>query len=242
MKTLTTRPRSPRGRSRWLLAGVAPLVLATACSTQAPVTSVGPTDAASAATGTTAPGPSTPGETSASSMSPTPSSSSPTTTATPSPTTTTKPAVGAVGGSRVNTALMKVFADRGMGHRVVIGTVSRNIPWPAGNPVSEEAFEIVGVYLSVKAGGRYSASVAPAMFALGTADPSLVEPTTEFGSTLGKPLGTVARDQTGTGWLFFKVDRGAKEPFTLYLRRPAYKVSTTGKTIPATRYGAWITK
>ncbi len=236
MTTLTTRPRTLRGRSRWLLAGVAPLVLATACSTQAPVTAVGPTNATSAPT---APGSSTPTETSAS---PTPSSSSPSTTVTPSPTTTTKPAVSAVGGPRVNTPLMKAFSDPGMGHRVLIGTVSRNIRWPAGNPVSEEAFEIVGVYVRVTAGARYSASVTPAMFALGTADPSLIEPTTEFGTTLGKPLGTVTRDQTGAGWLFFKVDRGAKEPFTLYLRRPAYTVSTTGKTIPATRYGAWITK
>ncbi len=80
------------------------------------------------------------------------------------------------------------------------------------------------------------------MFALTTADTGLVEPTTQFGSTLGKPLGVAKRGSTSEGWLFFKVDRGAKAPLTLYLRRPAYAVSTTGATLPATRYGVQVAR
>ena len=138
--------------------------------------------------------------------------------------------------------MSKTFTDRGMGHVVTVGTVSRDIPWPKGNPVSEDAFEIVGVYVRGRAGSRYSATIEPSMFALTSADKGLVEPTTQFGSTLGKPLGVAQRGTTSEGWLFFKVDRGAKAPLTLYLRRPAYSVSTTGAKLPATRYGVQIAR
>ena len=237
MKTMTPRsdapatPSRPRLRRLCAAAVVVPALALAACSGESPASTPG----ASAA--------STPGSsgTTSATSSATTASATPSATATPTPTpTTTAPSPSSL--PRTNTAVSKVFADRGLGHGVTVGTISRNVPWPKGNPVSEAAFEIVGVYVKVRAGARYSATIEPGMFALATADPSLVEPATQFGSTLGKPLAVATRGMTTDGWLFFKVDRGAKTPFTLYLRRPAYSVSTTGASLPATRYGVTITK
>ena len=229
MKTLTRRSDAPsttpgtRLRQLCAVAVVVPALTLTACSSESPVTA-DPTAAATTA-----------------SAAATTSTTPPTTSATPTGTASTT-ATEPTSGPRVNSAVGKTFTDRCMGHAVTVGTVSRDIPWPKGNPVSEDAFEIVGVYVRSKAGGRYSATIEPSMFALTTADKGLVEPTTQFGSTLGKPLGVAKRGSTSEGWLFFKIDRGAKDPLTLYLRRPAYAVSTTGATIPATRYGIQVAR
>jgi hypothetical protein len=229
MKTLTRRSDAPsttpgtRVRQLCAVAVVVPALTLTACSSESPVTA-DPTAAAATA-----------------SAAATTSTTPPTTSATPTGTASTT-ATEPTSGPRVNSAVVKTFTDRFMGHAVTVGTVSRDIPWPKGNPVSEDAFEIVGVYVRSKAGGRYSATIEPSMFALTTADKGLVEPTTQFGSTLGRPLGVAKRGGTSEGWLFFKVDRGAKAPLTLYLRRPAYAVSTTGATIPATRSGIQVAR
>ena len=229
MKTLTRRSNAPsttpgtRLRQLCAVAVVVPALTLTACSGESPVTAdpTAPATTASAAATTST----------------TPPTTSATPTGTPSTTATDEP----TSGPRVNSAVGKTFTDRGMGHAVTVGTVSRDIPWPKGNPVSEDAFEIVGVYVKARAGARYSATIEPSMFALATKT-GLVEPTTQFGATLGKPLPVAKRGSTTEGWLFFKVDRGAEGPTTLYLRRPAYAVSTTGATLPATRYGVQITK
>ena len=198
MKTLTRRSDAPsttpgtRLRQLCAVAVVVPALALTACSSESPVTA-DPTAAATTA-----------------SAAATTSTTPPTTSATPTGTASTTATDEPTSGPRVNSAVGKTFTDRGMGHAVTVGTVSRDIPWPKGNPVSEDAFEIVGVYVRSKAGGRYSATIEPSMFALTTADKGLVEPTTQFGSTLGKPLGVAKRSSTSEGWLFFKVDREQK--------------------------------
>ena len=233
MKTLTRRSDAPPTTSRTRLrqlfsvAVVVPALTLTACSGESPVTADPTTPATSASAAATT------STTTAGTSTTTTSSATPSATPTASPDPTSGP--------RVNAAVGKTFTDRGMGHAVTVGTVSRDIPWPKGNPVSEAAFEIVGVYVRARAGARYSATIEPSMFVLST-NTGLVEPTTDFGTTLGKPLTVAQRGKTTEGWLFFKVDRGAEGPLTLYLRRPAYAVSTTGATLPATRYGVQITK
>jgi hypothetical protein len=227
MKTLTRPSDAPfqtrRTRLRQLcaVAVVLPALGLAACSGESAVTAdpTAPASTTSAATSTT-------------------STTAPTTdTAMPSVTTSTPPQQ-----PRSITAVNKTFGDRALGHVVTVGTLSRNVPWPKGNPASEAAFEIIGVYVKATAGSRYSASINPSMFVLTTANPSTIPSTSQFGSTLGKPLPTVQRGQTGSGWLFFKVDRGSKSPMSIYLVRPTYKVSTTGQTLPGTRYGVQVTK
>lgn len=232
MKTLTRPSDAPSGahsptrrtrlRQLCAVAVVVPALTLAACSGESAVTAdpTAPASTTSAATSTTS------------------TTTAPTTdTAMPSVTTSTPPQQ-----PRSFTAVMKTFRDPALGHVVTVGTVSRNVPWPKGNPASEAAFEIVGVYVKVTAGSRYSASIDPSMFVLTTANPSEIPSTSQFGTTLGKPFPTVQRGQTGAGWLFFKVDRGSKSPMTLYLVRPTYKVSTTGATLPATRNGVQVTK
>ncbi|MBB2986890.1 hypothetical protein [Terracoccus luteus] len=154
-----------------------------------------------------------------SSTSATPTSSAPTTTAAP---------------KRTDKKITKEIKDPVLGHVITATTLSRNVPFPAGNPVGEDAFEIIGVQVTVKAGSRYSADVQPGMFTVRTASAATqVKPTAEFGSRLGAPLVAAKRAETKTGWLFFKVDRGSTGAVTLTFNRPAYEVSTTGVDIKA---------
>lgn len=123
-----------------------------------------------------------------------------------------------------------------LGHVITATKLSRNIPWPAGNPVAAASYEIVGVQLTVDAGDRYSADVQPSMFTLTPGAAAPIKPTTEFGKTLGAPLETAKRGEKKTGWLFFKVDRGSSGALQLTFNRPAYSVKTTGASIPAVAF------
>jgi hypothetical protein len=130
-----------------------------------------------------------------------------------------------------------------LGHRITAVKVARNLPWPAGNPVGSETFEIIGVRLEVRAGKRYSAVVDPTMFALKAAPSTVfVQPTTEFGKGFwGKSLDSTKRGGTQTGWVFFKIDKGSTEALTLRFTRPAYTVSTTDKDISSTAFDVKLT-
>ena len=169
----------------------------------------------------TSPSPSaTPGATS-----PASSTSVPTSTAPATPATTTP--------ARLDKAVKAAIKDGTLGHVITATKLSRNLPWPAGNPVAAASFEIVGVQLTVAAGDRYSAEVTPAMFTLKPGAAAPIAPTAEFGTSLGAPLATTKRAETKTGWLFFKVDRGSSGPLLLTFNRPAYTVKTTGQSIAA---------
>ncbi len=166
----------------------------------------------------TSPSPSaTPGATS-----PASSTSVPTSTA---PSTTTP--------ARVDKAVKVEIKDGTLGHVITATKLSRNLPWPAGNPVAAASFEIVGVQMTVDAGDRYSAEVTPAMFTLKPGSAAPIAPTAEFGTSLGAPLPTTKRAEKKTGWLFFKVDRGSSGALLLTFNRPAYTVKTTGTSIAA---------
>ena len=151
-------------------------------------------------------------------------------TGTPLPTstvaTTTTPA-------RALKTVKVEIKDDILGHVMTATKLSRNIPWPAGNPVAAASFEIVGVWLTVDAGDRYSADVKPSMFTLKPGAAAPITPTTEFGKSFGVPLDIAKRAQKKTGWLFFKVDRGSSGALQLTFNRPAYTVKTTGKAIKA---------
>lgn len=140
--------------------------------------------------------------------------------------TTTAPA-------RAIKAVKVQIKDDVLGHVMTATKLSRNIPWPAGNPVAAASFEIVGVWLTVDAGDRYSADVKPSMFTLKPGAAAPIRPTTEFGKSFGAPLDIAKRAQKKTGWLFFKVDRGSSGALQLTFNRPAYTVKTTGKAIKA---------
>ncbi|EWT02992.1 hypothetical protein N865_03500 [Intrasporangium oryzae NRRL B-24470] len=196
---------------RLAVAGVlVPLLALGACSGEDAVTS-SPTAPAGA---TTAPGTSTGSST---------TSSVPTTSDTPSATAT-----------RTDTKINATIKDPVLGHTITAVTLSRSIPWPAGNPVSAANFEIVGVSLHNVAGKRYSATIDPTMFSLQVGPTgAFVAPTTEFGTTFGTPLATAKRGETKDGWLFFKIDKGSTGPVVLKFQRPSYKVTTTNSAIPA---------
>lgn len=156
------------------------------------------------------------------------------TTPATTPANTATSATTAVAPARTDKKVAVTITDTVLGHDIKVTKLSRNIPWPAGNPVAAASFEIVGVELTVDAGDRYSADVQPTMFTLKTTTPALViKPTGEFAKKLGAPLATAKRAEKKSGWLFFKVDRGVTGPVALSFNRPAYKVSTTGKDIKA---------
>lgn len=156
------------------------------------------------------------------------------TTPATTPANTATSATTAVAPARTDKKVAVTITDTVLGHDIKVTKLSRNIPWPAGNPVAAASFEIVGVELTVDAGDRYSADVQPTMFTLKTTTPALViKPTAEFAKKLGAPLATAKRAEKKSGWLFFKVDRGVTGPVALSFNRPAYKVSTTGKDIKA---------
>ncbi len=202
----TRRPAARSALRRLAVVGAAAsLALVGACSSDEP----GATPSASGTAGGAA----------SSSTAATPTSSAPTTTAAP---------------KRTDTTIKKEIKDPVLGHVITATKLSRNVPFPAGNPVGADAFEIIGVQVTVKAGSRYSADVQPGMFTMRTASAATqVKPTGEFGSKLGTALVTAKRAETKTGWLFFKIDRGSTGAVTLTFNRPAYEVSTTGVDIKA---------
>ena len=144
----------------------------------------------------------------------------------------------------VSTAITSALTDPELGHTVTARRVVRNLSWPSGQPVGAKQFEIVGVWVTLKAGSRYSASITPSMLSLVAASPAqTVGPTSEFtkrwGATALKPA---KRAQTTAGWVFFKVDRGTTKALRLAFNRPAYQVSTTGKKIAAKTFNAVLMK
>jgi hypothetical protein len=220
-----TRPSTASGarlRRLAVVGLVAPVVALAACSGESPVTA-DPT--APAASGTTS---TTPAETS-------------TETSTPAPGTTTAQAPV---DKMVSKSITSTLKDPELGHTITARRIVRNLSWPSGQPVGAKQFEIVGVWVTLKAGSRYSASIDPSMLSLVASNPAqTVVPTGEFtkrwGATVLKPA---KRAQTTAGWVFFKVDRGTTSALRLGFNRPAYQVSTTGKKLPAKTFGVVLTK
>ena len=235
MKTSAPAPArpstAPRAQLRRLavVGLVAPVVALAACSGGSGATADATAQAATA-----------PASTSTSSTTAAPSTATPSTTSTTSTTST--------GGSIVDRPVAKKIAasiaDPDLGHTIKAAIVVRHFPWPAGQPVGAKQFEIVGVWVSVAAGSRYSASVEPSMFSLVAASPAqTVRPTAEFAKQWGAtPLKAAARSQKTAGWVFFKVNRGTTSALSLAFNRPPYKVSTTGKTIPQKTFSVVLTK
>jgi hypothetical protein len=157
-------------------------------------------------------------------------------------TTPETPTTTADASKPVETALKVQLKDTDLGHVVTPIRMVRNATWPAGNPVAEASFEIIAIEVQVATGSRYSASVQPWMFSLSTTKNRRTAPTTEFGELLGAPLPAANRAEKKKGWLYFKVDRGSESTVTLFLKRPEYKVSTTGKTLPAKSFSVVLAK
>ena len=214
MKTPTPAPARPStargGRLRRLavVGAAVPVLALAACSDADPVTA---NQTASAPAGTT------------------PATSTDATSETTTTTTATSPAVPSY------KTIKAVIKDPDLGHTITVTRIARNLAWPEGNPVGSEQFEIIGVRMTLDAGSRYSAALAPSMLSLVAADPKQdVAPTTEFQARWkAAPLKPAPRDKTTSGWVFFKVDRGTSTALKLAYHRPAYQVSTTDKSIKA---------
>ncbi len=203
-------------RLRGLAAATAltPLLVLAACTSEAPVTA-DPTRAQAT----------TPGASTASPSTGNPSTAAPSTTeSTPSASTTSVP-------PPTNVAVKVSITDPILGHTVTATQVRRNMAFPSGHPVASSTFEIVGVYVTLKAGDRYSAPLETSRITLGNG-PTYVEPTTEFGPGFAKLVTDAQRGQTVAGWLIYKLDKDI-HPLVLMLHRPAYQVSTTDKAIPS---------
>ncbi|MGO4596425.1 hypothetical protein [Terrabacter sp. 2RAF25] len=202
---------------------LAPVVALAACSGESPVTA-DPTAPVGSTSSTTAP------------------ADTATTPATPTPSTTSGSAAPV--DKMVTKTITATLKDPELGHTITARRLVRNLSWPSGQPVGAKQFEIVGVWVNLKAGSRYSASIDSSMLALVAASPAQsVVPTSEFtkrwGATVLKPA---KRSQTTAGWVFFKVDRGTTSSLKLGFNRPAYQVSTTGKKLPAKSFTVVLTK
>jgi hypothetical protein len=167
-----------------------------------------------------------------------------TSTTTPEATTSTTSAAPTTPPAFSTKDLKAVIKDPDLGHTITALKISRNLPFPANQPVGAEAFEIVGVKVQLDAGSRYSATLSPTMISLvATSPPQTVAATAEFGKAYHAiPLGAAKRGQTERGWLFFKVDRGTSTSLRLQYNRPPYKVSTTDKTIKARMFWVQLTR
>lgn len=208
-----------KGRLRRLGAtvAVAPLLVLGACSSEAPVTADPTRDQTPASTGTTPP----------------------TAAATPTPgttETTTTPVVA----QPTKIPVKVTLKDSALGHTITATQVVRNMRWPEGHPVASEAFEIVGVKVKFAAGDRYTAELPPKYVTLKFGN-SYARPTSEFGADFAKPIKTADRGETRSGWLIYKIDKGAS-PLGLMFHRPAYQVSTTDKAIKPLVIQATLTK
>jgi hypothetical protein len=200
---------------------LAPLLALGACSSEAPVTA-DPTRASSATTSETTAG--APGTATTPSSSSTDASPTSTTAAAPKPT---------------NVKINVILKDPILGHTVTAGQVRRNMAFPSGHPVASSAFEIVGVYVTLKAGDRYSAPLEISRLVLGNG-PTYVQPTSEFGTGFAKLATDAKRGQTVGGWLIYKIDKDI-HPLVMMMHRPAYQVSTTDKAIPSQVFTAKLT-
>jgi hypothetical protein len=233
MKTLTRRSDAPSTTSRTRLrqlcavALVVPALTLTACSGESPVTA-DPT-----APATSAGGPATT----------TATTTAPTTEPTTEKATPTTPPPAAVERSTYKN-INAVIKDPDLGHTITATRLARNLKWPAGQPVGAEQFEIVGVRVRFEAGSRYSATLEPAMLSLVASNPmQTVAPTNEFkGLWQAKELTKADRDETTSGWVFFKVNRGTTSALQLAFNRPAYEVSTTDKNLPAKTFTVVLSK
>ena len=233
MKTLTRRSDAPsttsRARLRQLcaVAAVVPALTLTACSGESPVTAdpTAPATSASVAATTSA------------------TTTAPTTQPTTEAVTPTTPPPAAVERSTYK-SINAVIKDPALGHTITATRIARNLKWPAGQPVGAEQFEIVGVRVRFEAGSRYSATLEPAMLSLVASNPKqTVAPTNEFkGLYNAKELTKAGRDETTSGWVFFKVNRGTTSALQLAFNRPAYEVSTTDKNLPAKTFTVVLTK
>lgn len=144
--------------------------------------------------------------------------------------------------TKVVTALNVTISDPDLAQRITVRKLARNLPWKDPSSPSAAAFEIIGVELTFDAGVRYTAVLQPSMLTLATDKTPNAKPTSEFGGSFGTPLVPVARANARTGWVFFKVDRGSSSAVVLTYHRPAYKVSTTGKAIPAKAFRVALAK
>lgn len=210
---------APRNRLRRLAAtaAVAPLLVLGACSSEAPVTADPTREQTPASTGTTPP--TTAG------------------TSTPEATeTTTTPVVA----EPTKIPVKVTLKDPALGHTITATQVVRNMRWPEGHPVASEAFEIVGVKVKFAAGDRYTAELPPRYVTLKYGS-SYARPTSEFGADFATPIKTAKRGETRSGWLIYKIDKGAS-PIGLMFHRPAYQVSTTDKAIKALVIQATLAK
>jgi hypothetical protein len=234
MKTMTPRsdapaaPVRPRLRQLCAAAVVVPALALAACSGD-PGASSASTQTTSGSAGSAA---STTSATSAPATSTT--TSVPTTSAAPAtPPAPTKTALP-VDKTRY-TDINAVITDPDLGHTITATRLARQLTWPAGQPVGAQQFEIVGVRVRFQAGSRYSATLEPGMLALVAGSTTqTVAPTNEFaGRWQAAPLKTANRAMTTSGWVIFKINRGITSPLELRYNRPAYSVSTTGKSFPA---------
>ena len=101
-------------------------------------------------------------------------------------TTSTTATDGSIVDRPVPTKIAASITDPDLGHTIKADSVVRHFPWPAGQPVGAKQFEIVGVWVSVAAGSRYSASIEPSMLSLVAASPAqTVMPTAEFAKQWG---------------------------------------------------------
>ena len=233
MKTLTRRSDAPSTTSRTRLrqlcavAVVVPALTLTACSSESPVTAdpTAPATSASAAATTST------------------TTTAPTTEPTTETATPTTPPPAAVERSTYKN-INAVIKDPDLGHTITATRLARNLKWPAGQPVGAEQFEIVGVRVRFEAGSRYSATLEPAMLSLVASNPKqTVAPTNEFkGLWQAKELTKADRDETTSGWVFFKVNRGTTSALQLAFNRPAYEVSTTDKNLPAKTFTVALSK
>ncbi|MDV3220580.1 hypothetical protein [Intrasporangium sp.] len=213
--TASTRPtRKTRLRGPATAAAVTTFLVLGACSSEAPVTADPTRSATMHATASTT------------------SSEPPASTTT---TATTEPTPTPEAGTPTKRAVKLRIEDAALGHVISVTQVVRNLPWPSGNPIAEDAFEIVGIKVKLEAGDRYTAALSPyhLYLRLGSTD---IRSTSEFGTTFDKDYGPMVkpakRGETKSGWAFFKIEQGVS-PLVLEYHRPAYKVSTTGKSIDA---------
>lgn len=136
-------------------------------------------------------------------------------------------------------ALDKTITDTGLGHKILVSRMLRNLPWPEGYRASSEAYELVALEVTFTPGTAYTAPLRLQDLSITTGSLSPSRPDTLDNTlfTAAKlPLlpPTVANGSSAKGWVVFRVDPKGAPSLTLTYTRPASQVTDTGQVF-ATR-------
>lgn len=143
----------------------------------------------------------------------------------------TKPAARPFPGDTI--AVGRTIVDTGLGHRIRVTRILRDLPWPDGYEASAEAYELVAVEMTWTPSTTYTAPIRLQDLSIATGSPFPGRPDSIIDAVakahqLDLLPAQVSDGKTASGWAIFKV--GPKDAPTMRLdyTRPKSEVTDSG--------------